>query len=232
MIFGQQRRPSPLYIPSLAAYWPLQEASGNAIDAGSNGLNLTASASNPGTTTGPGTVRLPAARSLSGSTQFFTRADTALLRANATGFGVFAWVNLSSKAADSYLMVKGNANQLEYALSYAQSLNRFYFSAHNGVATLVGEASANALGSPSTGVWYFLAGWFDSVTSKVYISVNAQAVPDEGAAAGSPGGNVAAFSIGKYGSFGSPYATAAVAGAGFVGAALTTAQVAQLYAYK
>lgn len=90
-----------------------------------------------------------------------------------SGFGVAAWVNLSSKGSNNCIISKSDINTVgrEWIIYYASSNDRFnFFVQGSGGAK---QVTANNFGSPSTGTWYFVAGWVDVGLNNLYVSVNA-----------------------------------------------------------
>jgi hypothetical protein len=152
---------------NLISYWKLDEASGNATDAhGSNTLNDT-------NTVGAGTGKINGARDFEAdNTEFFTIADNADLSTGDIDFTIQAWVNAESFGANRVIIGKwGGGSQREYMLIYFTSTQRFGFQASNdGSASTT--VSANNLGTPSTGTWYHIVCWHDSVNDQIGIAVN------------------------------------------------------------
>lgn len=86
---------------------------------------------------------------------------------------IAGWFMLDSKTDSRQLVSKGNdsAGSREYHLQYAVASDRFVFKVSNdGTATTT--ATANTLGSPSTGQWYFIVAYHNPTTNLIGISVN------------------------------------------------------------
>lgn len=177
-------------VDDLVAYWSLDEASGNAIDAhGSNDLTDT-------NTVGAATGKVSGARDFErDNSEQFSLASNAALQSGDIDFTITAWVNLESKAGDMQIVTKyGNAVN-EYAILYQSGGSpsdrfRFYF------GTSFSNVAATTLGSPSTGTWYFICAWHDSTANTINISVNNGATNSQGSITASSAGN-ATFRIGN-----------------------------------
>jgi hypothetical protein len=159
----------------LISYWKLEEASGSRTDSkGSNSL-----ASN-GVTSSVG-VKNNAGLFTEASSQYLNTADNSSLSTGDADFTIAGWVYMNSKAtfnAANTIVGKWNyaAGQREYILFYSGfgapfTVDRFQF-AVSPDGTNVATVAANALGSPSTGVWYFIVAWHDSVANTVNIQIN------------------------------------------------------------
>lgn len=158
------------FLDNLISYFKLDEASGNALDAhGSNTLTDNASV-------GSGTGKIGNGRQFTAaSSQFFSHTSNSDLTSGDIDLMITAWVKLDSKTAVRPIVAKwddvsGN-NDNEYALAYNSSTDRFYFQVED-TSDATGTATANNLGSPSTGSWYFLVAWHDSVNNNINIQVN------------------------------------------------------------
>ncbi len=149
---------SPL-LTSLISYWPLNEASGNALDGhGSNNLTETSGTID----SAPG--RIHKARDFElGDTEFFALADNASLSVTAgTGFTWSVWVNFESLPAgggnEMAFVGKSDFGALTEYLLYSQFDGKFVFFAGNGAG---GGANAIYGAIPVTGVWHNVIGWYD-----------------------------------------------------------------------
>lgn len=161
--------PAPIYRAllrrSLAAYYPLDEASGTRRDL--LGLNPLTSNNAVGTTAGQWG---PAALFVAASSQYLSHADTAALRITpTTGWTVDGWVRITSASGSFAFVAKSNTgNNGEYQL-YCQA---------NNWAWLVKDNSANntvdATGAPPTvaNTWTYVCGWYDPVHGQLGIQVD------------------------------------------------------------
>ena len=214
---------------NLIAYWPGNEANGNALDAHTNALHLTDTNTVMSNT---GIVYALARQYAAVTSEYHTRAgDDALLSIGDIDFTIAAWVWLSNVASNKPLVSKYNvAGSREYLLYYSFGDDRFRFGVSNdGTATTF--RLADTLGSPSSSVWYFIVVWHDSVANTVNIQVNNGGVDSAAHATGVFDG---AFPF-RIGSFASSYGDTIIgptmfwksaAGAGGV---LTVAQRTALY---
>lgn len=183
-------------LDSLISYWPLGEASGNALDAhGSNHLTETSG------TIDSATGKVGNCRDFeAGDTEYFTLADNADLSCGDIDFSIAAWVNAESLTGTHDIVSKddGGATQREYILGYASS--RFRFGVFTGSGTFT-QKLADSLGAPSTGTWYLVIGWHDSVNNTLNIQVNNGTV-DSQAYSNGLADEAAPFCIGARGSGG------------------------------
>jgi len=168
------RRPAYALSDSLIAYWKLEEASGTRYDelngCGGSGCDLT---DNNTVTQNTGIIG-NAGQFTAANYEYLSHVDDADLSTGDIDFIIAAWVMLDSKSAIRTFVSKsaGLATiQIEYALWYYDGSDRFRMSVHNGSSTSA-SITANSFGSPSIGVWYFLAGWHDSIANQICISVN------------------------------------------------------------
>jgi hypothetical protein len=151
----------------LKGYWPLNEASGNALDAhGSNTLtdnNTVASAAG----------KVGNARDFeSGNSESFSIADNTDLSVQDIPFTIAAWVNFESFGAIRPIVAKWQtAGQFSYELAYSTFLNRLFFGVSNDGSSEV-VVAANVLGAPSTSTWYFVVAWHDPAANTINIQVN------------------------------------------------------------
>lgn len=149
---------------NLVAYWPLNEASGDAYDLHSNGLALT---DNNTVTSATGLVYTTARQYTRSNSEFHKRDSETALQVSATGdFTVAAWIYMDSTPGQMYIITKGGLGWWDYALDYETGNLRFWFwSPSNGTA----EAAVTA---PGTGEWHFVVGWNDHVANTVSIQLD------------------------------------------------------------
>lgn len=185
---------------SLRGYWKLNEGAGVPIltDLSGNSETLT----NNGTTpSGAGQGYFDRAADLeAGSSQYFSRADSAGLSMGATDFSVTAWVNLESKPANFMGIVSKDdaSTQREFQIGWRNDTDRFYaFVANNlgGATTIL--RSATTFGAPSLATWYFLCAKWDSVAHTLSISVNNGAFDSTTNAGVTVADGTQAFEIGR-----------------------------------
>jgi len=182
---------------NLIAYWPGDEASGNLLDAHTNGLDLT---DNNTVTSNPGHVYTTARQYTLANSEYHSRADEALLRVGNNDATFAVWVYLDSKPADKMGIVsKDNDNDpgRDYRLDWDNNSDRFRFIVFDVSNNVVGLVSADNLGAPSLSTWYLVQAWLDVTANKVYISVN-NGTADSAALSGTPGTSTASFCIGSY----------------------------------
>jgi hypothetical protein len=143
----------------LVAYWSLDEASGNAIDAHS-AYDLTDT-----NTVDTATGKVGNARDFERTnSEGFTHADDAAFSRGDTDFTFACWVNAEAFGDKHCVINKGE----EYSLETDEfDSNKFYWNVNNYAV------QAKWTVAPSTATWYFLACWHDSVNNLIGISLNA-----------------------------------------------------------
>lgn len=159
-------------IDNLVAYWSLGEASGDAIDDhAANDLTDNASV-------GSAAGKVGNARDFErDNLEYFVRADNTDLSVGDEDFTICAWLLLESKpsSVDLGALQKTTGGNGEYFLQWRNNdgTDKFAFAVFgsSGFGNF-GLATADTLGSPSTGVWYFVCGWHDSVNDQLGIQVN------------------------------------------------------------
>ncbi|RPJ40149.1 MAG: hypothetical protein EHM35_00660 [Planctomycetaceae bacterium] len=157
-------------LTNLIAYWPGNEANGNAQDAHTNALHLTDTNT---VTSAAGIVYAGARQYTRANLESHVRAgDDALLSTGDVDFTLAAWVNADGLADYPTIASRwGVAPNLEYRLIYYNVPNRFqFYVSNNGTATNV--VSADNLGIPAIATWYLLVAWHDSVANTINIQVN------------------------------------------------------------
>ena len=155
-------------IDNLVSYWKMDEASGNALDAhGSNTLTDT-------NTVTSGTGKISGGRQFTAAnTERFELTSNADVSKSDEDFTFACWVKFDSLAAARTIISKYLSSGLrEYMLDYAVfNANRFTWgvsSTGSNYTTVV----ANNFGTASTGTWYHVVVWHDSVSNLIGISVN------------------------------------------------------------
>lgn len=177
---------------NLKGYWPLGEASGNAVDL--KGANTLTDNNGVGAIAG----KLNGARSftVSGST-YFSIADNANLSTGDIDFTAGAWVIFTGTImAGQYWGITGKfeTGQEEWIL-YINGDNQRYQLAITEFGT---EVRADNFGVPSTGQWHFIVVWHDSVANTMNIQVNGGTV-DSAAHVAGIGDRTGIFTIGAIG---------------------------------
>lgn len=212
---------------SLAAYYKLDESSGNAIDVLGTS-DLTASASAPGATTGKvGGCRTFAAA----SSQMFSRADNAALSTGDIDYTLAMWVYLASKPVATMDMLSRydvlNLALREYLFVWNAISDRFEFYITNtgGSNNVV---TANNFGAPSTGTWYFVVAWHDAAGNTVNISVN-NGTANSAATTMSPSDTAVATTLGGRTGIATRYWDGRLDEVGFWKRVLTAAERTTLY---
>lgn len=157
---------------NLTCYFSLNEASGDAIDAhGSSDLDDFG-------TTGSATGKV-------GNARDFEAGDSDVLALiNATeldlgsddDFCFTLWVQFESLGAYRILVCRSTPDvaaandDFAYRIYYDVASDRLKFTVGNSSSSA--EATANNLGAPSTGTWYFIVAWHDKTANTINIKVN------------------------------------------------------------
>lgn len=155
--------------------WECNEASGNLLD--SVGGNTLTATNSPGSTTG----KIGNARSfVRASSQKFDAADSAGTSAGDIDFTLAYWVRFTSLPASMDCVSKDSevATHREYLTGYTSgSSGRFRFLVFDASTGNTSTAIlASTFGTPSTGVWYWVVCWHDSVANTLNIQINNGAV--------------------------------------------------------
>lgn len=153
---------------NLVCYWRLEEASGSRADE-VGGRTLT----DNNTVTSATGKQGSAAQFVRANSEYLSAASHASLSPGNTDFTFQAWVYLDSEPSGGQMRVidKYYIGAKEYALLYLQSSDKF------GIAFSSDGSSDNVYlettGTVTTGTWYCVHFWHDSVNNQVGISVNA-----------------------------------------------------------
>ena len=162
---------------ALIAYWPGNEANGNALDLHTNGLPLTDANT---VTSNPGLVYAAARQYTAANLEYHARpGDDALLSTGNVDFTIATWCRADSYPAYPEIVSKwqGTGNNFEYRLIRYPILGvdrfRFYVSRDGGTTN---QVPADSLGIPAINTWYLIVAWHDSVADTINIQINNGAV--------------------------------------------------------
>ena len=163
---------------NLIAYWPGNEAAGNALDLHTNALHLTDTNT---VTSAAGLVYAGARRYTRVNLEYHTRAgDDVLLSAGDTDFTLASWVRADSlPGAGTFMAISGKGDFVlganhEYALYWRGTSARFRWYVRGGGAD--GIVDFTTLGLPVINTWYLLIAWHDSVANTLNVQANDGAV--------------------------------------------------------
>lgn len=152
---------------NVTARWSFDETSGNPVD---TIASITLTDTN---TVGTAAGKLGNARDFeSGSSQYFICSDHANLSMGDIDFTILVWVNAESFGTDRTIISKSAGSGIEYDLQYQSSSQRFMFRVSTSGFASYDFIEANNFGAPSTGTWYFIVCWHDSVANTINIQVN------------------------------------------------------------
>lgn len=152
-------------LTNLIGYWAGNEASGNLVDAHTNGLDLT---DNNTVDSDTGLV-YPTARSFTRANQeYFERADEALISTGDIDFTWAFWIRLNS-----YLYMrpveKWAPGAHDYVVEHEVPANKFKMAVGSGGVAVGTVTSTTAI---SLATWYLVVAWHDAANDMVYIQVN------------------------------------------------------------
>lgn len=159
-------------LTNLVAYWKLDEASGDAIDA--HGSNTLADNNTVGSTTG----KINNGRDFErGNDEYFVAAHNSDLTTGDISYSWSLWVSLESKDFNGvgWIITKYDdavGFRREYEIDYLVSTDRFRFVVRNSAGTAETTVSADNFGSPSTGVLYHIVCTHDATNDVISICVN------------------------------------------------------------
>lgn len=154
---------------SLVSHWALNEASGNALDSHStNHLTET------GGTIASATGKVGNCRDFEAAdTEWFSHADGGDFDIGDVDFTFACWVNFESLSRASIISKGLGVTSGEFYLLYETAVSRLEFEVYGGINFGNGTAvAATDTGIPSTGVWYFIVFWHDSVGNTINLQVN------------------------------------------------------------
>lgn len=170
------RNPSTSDVPSslltdLSGYYKLDEASGNDRgDSSENGFTLLETG-----TVGAASAKIDNGVSHDGSAaNYLEVGDASTFRFADTSFQIAFWVRFDSLASSECAFSKYNAqnNNREYLVQYSSGADRIQWIVSGDGSSNSATASADTLGSPTTGVWYFISVYHDADADEIGISVN------------------------------------------------------------
>jgi hypothetical protein len=180
-------------IDDLKAYYPLDEASGDAIDAhGANDLTDT-------NTVGAATGKVSGARDFefTNSERFLTADNTDLSLGSDTAFTWAGWVqNEQDFQSGTAILGKGatNAAGMAYQLWINGGSFRFEFTVGNGSSSQT-VTNTSVFPTPA-GTWFFIAAWHDPTADKIYLQID-NGTPAEAAWSGGTQDEANNFELGR-----------------------------------
>lgn len=152
---------------NLVAYYKLDEASGNAVDAlGAN--DLTETSGSIGTTTG----KINGARACAGGdTEYFERTDNATFSTGDIDFSFQVWVNATSLVSFPVVFRKGANGARDYILyiDTSDSNKPAWEVSSNGASGTTVKWGTGL----TTSTWYHIVCWHDAAANQIGIAVNA-----------------------------------------------------------
>lgn len=152
---------------NLIAYWPLNESSGNALDA-MGVYNLTDNG-----TVQANTGKISGAREfLRANSEYFSLADNAAFSTGDIDFSISCWVYVGEIVNNQFIFSKytTTGNQREYALDFEASSTRLRL-----IVSSAGTATSATVSSAviSANTWYFVCVGHNATSNDIWISLNA-----------------------------------------------------------
>ena len=192
--FSSAPPPTPL-LTSLVEYWPLDEASGDAIGAHA-GLTLADNATVTSQVTG-GPDGGRCRQFTSANNEYLSRASEAALQLGDSDFTIAVWAYLDTNTQERALVSKwGNAGiHREWLLQRSELGNRFDFAISSDGSTVV-RGGATTFGALSTGRCYFVVVKHDATGDTIKIRVN-DGVDDSAAHSGGAFASTEALCLGE-----------------------------------
>lgn len=154
-------------LTDLVSYWPMDEASGNAIDAhAANDLTDV-------NTVAAATGKVNGARDFNGTNERFILTDNADVSIGDIDVTFACWVYLDAKGGDKYVFAKDDEGGVgrEYGLLFDNFEDRFVWQV-SGNGTGMTRIKADNLGSPSLSTWYFIVVRHSASGNVIGIKVN------------------------------------------------------------
>lgn len=213
-------------VANMQAFWKMDEMSGVRADSfGSNDLS-------DNNSVGFAAGRIGnAAQFVASSSQFLAISDNAALSVTNESFSMAFWAYLDTKTTSRGFIGKGTAvaGNAQYGAGYNLGADRFLaFMSTNTGASFNLTVAADALGSPSTATWYFIAAWHDASADFLNIKVNALSTNSSQTSGAGPSDLGGAFEVGRFD--GDIYMDGRVDEVGFWKKALNAQQLTDLYA--
>lgn len=152
----------------LAAFWELEEASGNRADSHTNGYTLTDI-----NTVGQQTGKVGnCTQHEAASSEYLTITDAAaplLSMGSGVSLTVAAWTYINDGSTDRFILSKSDGGSgTEYALYYAPIFFRFRI--HDGTASV--DVDNNASGGMAVDTWFLCIARLDIDAGKITLRVN------------------------------------------------------------
>ena len=169
---------------ALIAYWPGNEASGNALDLHTNALHLTDANT---VTSAAGLVYATARQYTAAICKYHARAaDDVLFSTGDVDFTIAVWCWMDSKTASERIVSKWTTAVAgrEYTCGYLFAWDRFFLQVRDMADATTTTVQANTLGSPSINAWYLIIAGHDAANNLAWICVNNGAVDTQPHAGG------------------------------------------------
>jgi hypothetical protein len=156
-------------LTDLAAYWKLDETSGNRADSSGNGTILT----DTNTVLYAAGKQGNAADFEEDNNERLTAAsNSSIALSNDQALTIACWVYRESDSGFDIGIVAKNANSDhtdEYVLSdYSAGSGKYRFKVGNGTSSTTVDSTT----APTNGAWHLVIAWHDPTADKLYISVN------------------------------------------------------------
>ena len=212
----------------LAAYWPLDEASGNRRDMSGNASTLTDNATVTGNP-GPSQKLIAASQFAAANSEYLSAADSAILSTGNIDFSLCGWLYPDSLPVGNMWVVGrwATAPQNEYVL-YLNGTSDVLTFLKTGDGTVGVDVAASTFGALSSATWYFWRFWHDPVADTINIQVNNGAINTTSTTTG-VFDSTSQFEIGRNQDQNANFWDGRQAGVGFWKRVLTAAESTYLY---
>ena len=159
-------------LTSLISYWRMDETSGTRVDVhGSNDFTDNNTVGSRAGVIGNGAVFVRA------NSESLSVANNSDLQSGNVDWWVNYWMVIDSKPGDMQLFTRRESGTVIEFWSFWTSPDRIGTNIYNGASTALGSVITDP--APATGALAMFSLWHDASLSRVFQSINAQAVPDE-----------------------------------------------------
>lgn len=181
-------------LDSLVSHWRLDEVSG--VRADCHSINhLT---DNNTVTQAVGKIG-SAGQFTAANLESLSIVDNAAISGGDIDFTFSVWVYIDSLPSSGnnrfiFAQFAGGDQRYILTLSNTAGTSRFVWAVYDGASTIIGSATATALGTPSTATWYHIVVWHDAAANVVGIRVN-DTSENTAATTGAAGDSDAVFAL-------------------------------------
>lgn len=153
---------------NLIAYWKLDEASGTRVDSEPTGTAQDLTDVN--TVTSAAGIIGNAGSFAVASSEILTHIDSTDLSTGDIDFTIVLWVRFDTEVAQYLASHMGSSGNRSWAVFFPGTLDRMTFRITGGGVNLTDVETAAI--NPTTGTWYMVTCWHDSVNNQIGIQIN------------------------------------------------------------